>query len=142
MSVNERTAKERRAIDGRELFGQNIMRRRSPFRDRFGRMIQAGDIVLSPAMAAAGLPFQIVAVTPAAEPGLPPGSAWLELQCRSRILVQGGVPMEDVLLLMPGKEQAEDGGETTPEARDAGKPGEARTPGGIILSDPDGMSER
>lgn len=136
---------ETAAIDGRELFGRVAKVRRSPYRDRFGRMIQEGDYILSPGLVAMGVPFNIVQISPATEPNMPPGAAWLDVMCRSRILVQPGIPMEDVLLLMPGKQEqretVHEGGDQEPQgdAMDAGKPGEIRTPSGLILSDPDKM---
>lgn len=130
--------REQQAIDGRELFGRVQKVRRSPYRDRFGRLIGEGDVILSPGLTAAGLPMTIAQIVPATGPGMPPGAAWVDLQVRARILVQPGIPMEDIFLLVP-KEQApaQDGEETAGAAMDAGKPGEMTTPSGIILSDPD-----
>lgn len=134
--------RETAAIDGRELFGKVQKTRRSPIRDRFGRALEEGDVILSPGLVAMGVPFQIAQIVPATGPQMPPGSYWLDVTCRSRILVQAGISMDDVLLLMPKQEAPKpDEGKPT-DAMDADKPGELKTPGGIILSDPDGMSER
>jgi hypothetical protein len=140
--MGEAKNKENAAIDGRELFGKVQQKRRSPYRDRFGRMIQEGDVIMSPGLLAAGLPMQIRQIVPATGPNMPPGAAWLDVHCRSRILVQPGIPMEDILLLIPAQEAAAETEQKPADAMDAGKPGEIRTPSGIILSDPDGRSER
>ena len=138
--MGEAKNRENAALDSRALFGK-IAARRSRIRDRFGRAIEEGDVILSPGLQASGLPFVVQAIVADTRAQAPPGTFWLDVHCRSRILVQAGIPMDDVLLLLPKIAEAEEAERPT-DAMDAGKPGEARSPGGIILSDPDGMSER
>ena len=118
--------------------------------DAFDRPVAAGDVVLLSETAPMNTPWRVVQVIPATEPQLPRDTVWLQCVCQTRVLVHRtrnphlvlampGQPAEALGEGVPEQPQAP---EQAPEQAPAAEPGAARTPSGIILSDPDGMSER
>lgn len=115
--------------------------RRSRIRDRFDRPLLVGDAVMLSQATPQDTVWRIVDVRPSANPRMPGTLATISAQVE--VLFEPGAPSPYVVLLVPAAEQPAEkpdgeepaGGETT-------APGPARSPGGIILSDPDRMSER
>lgn len=87
--------------------------------------------------------WRVMQVTPATEPQAQ-GGYWADVMATTRVLFRPGMPSDYVILLVPapaaGQPAAPGDTPDTPETLQA--PREIKSPGGIILSDPDRTSER
>lgn len=114
--------------------------RRSRIKDRFGRGLEIGDGVLLGQTNPHDVVWRIEQMTPAVGPNLPPGAVTVDMVARTRVLFAPGMESSFVTLVLP------EPGE--PPAKELGEPGPTPPPApgvtssGIILSDPDGQSER
>jgi hypothetical protein len=98
--------------------------------DAFGRVVQVDDGILLAETSPMSVVWRVTALTPATE-RQHQGGVWMDLQAGMRVLVGPNVANPSVVLGILRKESA------APDA-----PGAGQTAGGIILSDPDGLSER
>lgn len=117
--------------------------RRSRIRDKFGRGIEPGDAVMLCQANATDILWRVMQVTPATEPQAQ-GGYWADVMATTRVLFRPGMPSDYVILLVPAPKALDtgdrgDGGDTPDTSQ---PPGEIKSPGGIILSDPDRTSER
>lgn len=116
-----------RAANTRKVEGPRVL-------DGFGRRITVDDGLFLTEAQPMNVIWRVSAITPATEPKYQ-GGAWLDVVSTTRVLMMPNLPNTHAVLvaLAPEPEQEEKPAET---------PGAAVTPSGIILSDPDGMSER
>lgn len=144
--MGEAKIKSIREVEGRAAL-QAASARRSRLRDRFGRGIDVNDMIMLAQATPTDVVWRVVQVTPSTEPQAQ-GGYWADVVAQTRVLFRPGMPSEYVILLVPANPvPGADRGDTpdrddrantadTPEPSQP--PGEIRSPGGIILSDPDG----
>lgn len=143
--MGESKIKEFKAVEGRAALIA-AAQRRSRIRDRFGRGVEPGDVVMLAQANATDIMWRVMQVTPATEPQAQ-GGYWADVMATTRVLFRPGMSADYVILLVPAQEteptpDTADTADTPDTAQGPQAPREARSPGGIILSDPDGQSER
>jgi hypothetical protein len=137
--MSESKVREQAAIDARAKLKAANTRQAShqpaepKVIDAFGRRIALGDGILVGETTPMNTIWRVQQFTHATEPQFA-GGVWVDVVSISRVLVQANVPNGTVVLALLAPEQAQD----TP----AGTPAAGATPSGIILSDPDRLSER
>lgn len=130
--MKESKIKDFKAIEGRAQLRDAS--RRSELRDQFGRALEIDDLVFMTTTT----PFvrwKVVDVQPETNPQAPPGTLRVMIAATAVVYAGKYAPNPELVLAMPHA--------VTPEEKPNGEgdttaPGPARTPGGIILSDPDG----
>lgn len=103
--------------------------------DQFARPLQIGDGILLAQTEPMAIVWRVRQMGPAPEPAHA-GMAWVEVATITKVLMPMGMPTPGVVLGMLAPEAQ---GEA--EHNGAG-PAPGKTASGIILSDPDGMSDR
>lgn len=134
--MSEHKVRELRAIEERARFAAAAKRpvQGPVVRDGFTRQVQVGDGVLLSETEPMNVLWRITKMTPANEQKYP-GAVWIDVMAQTRVLCAGNVPNPPMVLVVLAEEEQQQ--EPPPDA-----PAPGRTPSGIILSDPDGMSER
>lgn len=127
--MGEAKHKDIASIEGRAAL-KAAQAKAAKVRDKFGRGVHVGDGVLLAQTQPTEVVWRIVKETPATEPQFQ-GGIWLDVVATTRVLCPPLRPSDNMILVIPA-EPAEK------SAEDAGTPpAPARSPGGIILSDPD-----
>lgn len=135
--MNEAGRRNLRAVEDRAILNRRETLK-AKLRDRFGRGVFEGDGVLLSQTSAFDVVWRVTKLTPATEPQYQ-GGIWADVRAETRVLCQQMVPQEHVILVLTPPPAAESGDDAREEAS---APASAVSPGGIILTDPDGQSKR
>lgn len=134
--MSESKVREFKAIEERARFAAKRKSSGPKVLDRFGRQVIVDDGILLAQTQPMEVLWRVLKMTPATEPDYQ-GGVWLDVIATTRVLAGANIPNPPMILghLAPEEEAPGDNNSLEHNA----PPAAGVSPGGIILSDPDGL---